>query len=99
MKKLKNTAEKRIMKEHTRSDAGADYIYRLYENTPKRIGRMELTLYSVYIRMKKDGMNYENILDGVFADVGKALTFYNSLVENLASPIDLNYVFEDRLTV
>ena len=97
MKNLKNKAAEKIMREDKRQDCGADYTYRLYENLPRRIGRLELTLYSIYVRMERDGTVYENRLDGVFADVGKALTFYSSLVKNLASPIDLNYIFEDRL--
>ena len=33
----------------------------------------------------------------IFADIGKAITFFDEIVDNLVTPIDLPYILEDRI--
>lgn len=89
----------KIIKEDTRESDGVIYVYRLTEGYPKKIGRLLIPLYSIYIEMMRNGESTQSSINDVFADVGKALTFYNSLLENLATPIDLHYILEDKITV
>ena len=44
-----------------------------------------------------DGKKTEATAKDLFADVGKALVFYDRMVQNLATPIDLPYIIEDEL--
>ena len=89
----------KIIKEDIREYDGAVFLYRLTEGYPKKIGRLTIPLYSIYIEMSKNGECSKSSVNEVFADVGKALSFYNSLLENLATPIDLHYILEDKITV
>ena len=34
----------------------------------------------------------------LFADIGKAVSFFDKLVRNLATPIDLAYIVEDEIS-
>ena len=98
MKDSFNENEK-IIKEDIRECDGAIFLYRLTEGYPKKIGRLTIPLYSIYIELNKNGECSKSSVNEIFADVGKALSFYHSLLENLATPIDLHYILEDRITV
>ena len=89
----------RIIRTERREEDGAVYTYALIESAPKRIGRLSIPLYSIRVTMAMDAEITENTLTEVFADIGKAITFFATLVENLATPMDLNYIFEDKITV
>ena len=49
--------------------------------------------------MTKDGEVTRSSVDDVFADVGKALSFYEYVSKNLATPIDLAYALEDKVEI
>ena len=88
-----------IIREDTREKDEYTYIYRLIESPPRTIGRLTVSFYSISIEMTDGENKSESKLTDLFADVGKALAFYHSLVGNLASPIDLNYILEDKITL
>ena len=50
------------------------------------------------VEMDFEGNHTENSVNDVFADVGKALVFFDTLVEYLATPIDLPYILEDKIS-
>jgi hypothetical protein len=56
-----------------------------------------MPLYSIEVALTKDGETSKNTVENIFSDIGKALVFYNQLVDNLASPADLPYIMEDRI--
>ncbi len=95
----KSKAIKSVIKEDVICDGEYRYIYRLYENAARKIGKASLTLYSIEIEMECEEVCSKSEISEIFADVGKALTFYNSLVENLVTPINLHYVLEDSITL
>jgi len=45
----------------------------------------------------KDGSVTSASVDDAFCDAGQALIFYDKVVRNLATPIDLSYIFEDEM--
>lgn len=92
-------AIKTIIKEDVKTDGKYTLTYRLYENAPRKIGRMSLSLYSIEIESESENSITKSEISEIFSDIGKALTFYNSLVENLATPINLHYILEDCITV
>ena len=55
-------------------------------------------LYFMSVEMKfADGSVTYAETGEVFADVGKAIAFFDRMVENLATPINLPYVLEDEI--
>ena len=84
--------------ETVRSD-GISYTYSLIENYNRLLSSFGIPLYSIEIRMIFDdtGEMTENKSDALFSDIDKASDFFNKLVRNLATPIDLPYIVEDEL--
>lgn len=78
-----------------------EYIYR-YELIMKQgegVASWRIPLYSIKVYMTdEDGNTTEGDVKDVFADVGKAVIFYEKIVRNLATPIDLIYTLEDEIT-
>ena len=82
-----------------REENGADYEYKLTVEKSERFAGYALPLYSIFVQMKdKDGTITNAEAKELFADVNKAHTFFDMLVENLATPIDLPYIIEDELS-
>ena len=61
------------------------------------IGKCVGALYSIEVALIKDGEITKNTVENIFSDVGKALVFYEQLVDGLATPSDLPYIMEDRI--
>ena len=76
-----------------------DYMctYRLVKKKSLKVASYLMPLYSIEVIFTKDGESTKNSLENIFSDIGKALVFYEQLVENLASPADLPYIMEDRI--
>lgn len=98
--KRSNTYDKETIRETEVEADGASYKYTLSVSVSKRMASYRLPLYSISIRMRCDcGEITEACTGEIFADLGKAVVFYERLVDNLATPIDLVYVLEDSITV
>jgi len=95
MKKNSNKSE--IIKDVTKTENGIIYRYILSARKSKKVASFEMPLYSVEVIMTKDGEVTRNSVDDVFSDVGKALSFFEQVSKNLATPIDLTYVLEDKI--
>ena len=93
----KNTTKHEIIRDVTKIENGIIYRYILSSSKSKKVASFELPLYSVEVIMTKDGVVTRNSVNDVFADVGKALSFYEQISKNLCTPIDLTYVFEDKI--
>lgn len=94
MKNIKSSVVKEVRKE----EGGAVYLYRLRVTESRRVASYQLPLYSIDVEMDYEGKHTECSVNDVFSDVGKALVFFNTLVEYLATPIDLPYIFEDKIS-
>ena len=93
----KSETHKNVIKDVTKIADGIIYRYILYSSRSKKVASFEIPLYSIEVIMTRDGEVSKNSLDEVFADIGKALSFFEKAAEYLATPIDLPYIFEDRI--
>ena len=81
-----------------REDEGYFYTYELLLRRGVRTDDYGLPLYSVRISMTdSDGHKSQREATDVFSDGSKATNFFDRLVRNLATPIDLGYVVEDEV--
>ena len=97
---MKKTESKpTVIKDETRTCDGITYRYLLTENKSRRVASYLMPLYSIKVEMDEGGNVSESEIKDIFADIGKALTFYDGLVENLATPIDLPYILEDKISL
>ena len=79
---------------------GYKYRYQLIMKKSKRVASYRLPLYSIKVNLTDpDGIETCAELSDVFSDIGKAIVFYQSVVDNLVTPIDLPYIFEDQIMV
>ena len=91
------TNETTIRRE-VREDDGAQYTYTLVMHESRATASFGIPLYSVRIEMTDaEGNKSDSEVGDVFADAGRAIVFYEKLVRNLATPIDLAYVLEDDI--
>ena len=95
MKRQDKTHE--TVREEIREAEGWICKYRLIKKKSLKVASYLMPLYSIEIEFCKDGETTKNSIENVFSDFGKALVFYEQLVENLASPADLPYIIEDRI--
>lgn len=95
----KNDSKREIIKDVTKIENGVIYRYVLTSRKSKKVASFHMPLYSIEVIMTMDGEVTRNSIDDVFADVGKALAFFEQISKNLATPIDLTYVFEDKITL
>ena len=96
MKKEENSTK--IIRQDRKTEDGIVYEYCLPASESSKVASFQLPLYSITIRMTKDGETTESSVKDIFSDIGKAGVFYDKLVENLATPIDLPYILEDKIT-
>ena len=87
-----------LVKKEEKSEDGYSYTYELILRQGERTVDYGLSLYSIKISMiNADGQYSEREATDLFIDYEKALEFFNKLVRNLATPIDLGYVVEDEV--
>ena len=98
MRKEKTVATK-IRSEEILKD-GIIYKYDLIMRESARVASFKLPLYSISVEMQKEGeqISFAETRE-LFADVGKAIAFYERMVKYLATPIDLPYIVEDELVL
>ena len=91
---IKNT----VIKRESREADGAKYRYSLVMSESNKVASYKLPLYSVEIEMTDANGVVTNARSGeLFADVGKALSFFKKLYENLATPLNLPFILEDEM--
>lgn len=89
--------ERIVVKEERRQD---DYLYtyELILREGKRTADWRLPLYSVKVSMTDpNGRSSQREVNDVFINRERAMEFFDKLVRNLATPIDLGYVVEDEV--
>ena len=98
--KMREKITETIIKTEERVCDGISYKYVLKKRESRRVASYKMPLYSVEVEMKSsDGrINSKNSSD-LFSDIGKAVVFFEMLVDNLATPIDLPYILEDEFLI
>ncbi len=77
---------------------GFVYVYTLIKRESRRVSSFRIPLYSIKIELSDpEGNKTEAESSDLFSDLGKAIVFYDRLVRNFATPIDLAYVVEDEI--
>ncbi len=98
MKQKEKNIDTTIRTERRESD-GIGYKYELLMHKSSRVASYGIPLYSISVEMQhSDGEVTNASTSEVFADAGKAIDFFEKLVNNLATPIDLPYIVEDELS-
>ena len=88
----------KVIKKEVRVLDGATYQYDLIVSESNKVASYMLPLYSVEIKMTdKNGKITCARARELFADVGKALSFFKMLYENFVTPLNLPYIIEDEL--
>ena len=96
---MKNKFTRRALRKEERLDGGYLYRYTLSVTESGRVASYKLPLYSIAVELTTpEGEVTEAQTKEIFADAGKANSFFESLVEGLATPIDLAYIVEDEVT-
>ncbi len=83
------------IKDIVKTHEGITYRYILLSSKSIKVASFNMPLYSIEIIMNKDGVETCHTTNDIFSDIGKALVFFDKLVDNLATPIDLPYILED----
>ena len=92
--------QKKIIRFVEKVNNGYIYRYSLYMGESFMVASYKLPLYSITVELTdKDGAVSSADTKEIFADVGKAFSFFDMLVRNLATPIDLAYIVEDAISL
>jgi hypothetical protein len=95
--KTKEKSKLTLIRREHKVNEGLEYKYELLMKERSH-GVNPSHLYLITIEMTLDDGSTTYAETGeVFADVGKAIAFFDRLVKNLATPIDLAYVLEDDI--
>lgn len=86
-----------VMKSDTVVFDGSSYTYILSVRESNRVASYRIPLYTVSVEMidPEGGRTYAEAKDA-FSDVGKAIVFYEKIMEHLATPLNLPYILEDE---
>ena len=88
-----------VLRKEERRDEEYSYSYELLMREGDTMANWKLPLYSIKVDMTdaKGNRRHADARD-VFSCKEKALEFFDKIVRNLATPIDLNYIIEDEMT-
>lgn len=90
-------AIEKVVKTEIREKDGATYKYELILKESERFASYKIPLYSVSIEMNLFGSTTRARSRELFSDAEEAIIFFDRLVENLATPLNLRYIVEDEL--
>ncbi|MBQ8690044.1 MAG: hypothetical protein IJ515_06770 [Clostridia bacterium] len=96
---MTNSKKKTTVRTEVRELDGIEYRYELTSSRATDVASYGLPLYSVSVSMhfRDTGRVSEGRTENIFSDVNKAGRFFDKIVDNLATPIDLPYIVEDEL--
>lgn len=96
--KIKEKSLKTVIRDESIEKDGCSYRYKLLMSKSHKVASYLIPLYSIEIEMKDSrGQITECSVENVFSDIGKAVVFYERMINNLATPIDLPYIVEDEI--
>ena len=89
----------RLLRREELTEDGNSYSYELSVREGNTTADWRLPLYSIKVKMtdvtgKKRTANAKD----VFSNEERAMEFFDKIVRNLATPIDLAYIIEDEMT-
>lgn len=87
-----------IIRKEVRESEGITYTYTLTMHKSCATASFGIPIYSIRVELTDAG-GEESAAEAsdVFADAGRAIVFYEKLIRNLVTPIDLPYVLEDDI--
>ena len=86
----------KTVREEVRYENGMEYKYTLSVKISDRTASYGLALYSVRVELiDRQGVHSEASLIDAFRSPEAAFSFFYRITSNLATPIDLPFVFED----
>ena len=95
---MKNELLEKTIRREDHEDCGNKYTYELTLREADEVAAFRLPLYSIKISMTDtDGNQREANARDIFSNGAKAESFFNKIVRNLATPIDLVYILEDEI--
>ena len=94
----KSKINHKILRKEERSVDNSIYTYELILREGDATACWRMPLYSIRVKMR-DTLGVCRTADAkdIFSDGVKAVSFFEKLVKNLATPIDLAYIVEDEL--
>ena len=96
---MKSKMARRVVRQDVKFDRGYTYVYTLSVSESGRVASYKLPLYSISVELTDpEGDTTSAETRELFADIGKAVSFFDKLVRNLATPIDLAYIVEDEIS-
>lgn len=88
----------KLIKHEERVDEGNHYSYDLLMREGDNVADYRLPLYSIRVDMTDThGYRREANARDIFSNSEKAIAFFDKIVRNLATPIDLAYILEDEM--
>ena len=97
MKQAKSVCNTVIRREEREAE-GFTYLYEIVMQRSEGVASFRIPLYSIRVSLTRpDGEISTAEIKEAFADLGRAIEFYDRMVKNLATPIDLMYVHEDAM--
>lgn len=73
---------------------GTEYVYELIMNESLHVASYRLPLYSVSVKAVRNGTEEAAQTSDVFSDVGKAIAFFDRVVDGHTTPSELAYILE-----
>ncbi len=90
---------KTIIRKEQRCEGEYRYTYLMFSRESNLVSGFGMQLYSIAVELKDgDGKVTKSQIGDVFANLSKANKFFDKLVSNLATPIDLHYALEDEIS-
>ena len=87
-----------LIRTEERIDGGISYTYQLIMRKGNSTADWQMPLYSFRVSMTDtDGKDRSAEACNIFSDAKKAHSFFDKIVKNLATPIDLAYIIEDEI--
>jgi hypothetical protein len=94
----KEKIKEEIVRRECVSDAENQYTYLLIKREGEFVCNFKLPLYSIRVELiKASGEASHCEISNVFASETKARRFFDDLIKNQATPMNLPYVMEDAL--
>ena len=88
-----------VIRTEEREKDGIGYKYKLIMKESLGVASYGIPLYSIDVEMNQgNGKTTSATATDLFADAGRAINFFERIVDNLATPIDLAYIVEDEMS-
>lgn len=94
----KQTNNTTLIREEHAKDGEAEYTFILTMRRSDMVASYRMQLYSLTVRMTTNGRQTEATVSDAFSDARRAHRFFDLMLRELVTPIDLPYVLEDMIS-